>query len=84
MKNLECMTIDNRYDARNWNASTEKRTRQIINSRSRRIKRLITHAILKMIGLGLLCAACALEPAYGNITVNALYGACGIGLVIIG
>lgn len=84
MKKLECMTINNAYDSRNWNASTERRTRQIINSRSRRIKRLLSHAILKGIGLGLLCAACIIEPSYGNVAVNALYGACGVGLVIVG
>ena len=84
MKNLECITINNQFDARLWNASTEKRARQIINSRSRRIRRLITHVAIKGIGLGLLCIACVIEPSYGNIAVNALYAACGVGLVILG
>lgn len=84
MKKIECMTINNAYDSRIWNASTEKRIKANVNSRSRRIQKLATHAILKGIGLGLLCAACLIEPSYGNIAVNALYAACGVGLVIIG
>ena len=84
MKNLECMEISNKYDSRIWNASTEKRIKANVNNRSRRIKKLATHAILKGVGLGLLCVACAIEPSYGNVSVNLLYAACGVGLVIIG
>ena len=84
MKNLECMEIKNQYDSRIWNASTEKRIKANVNSRSRRIRRLVTHAILKGVGLGLLCAACMIEPSYGNVAVNALYTACGVGLIIVG
>ena len=84
MKTINCMEIKNQYDSRNWNASTEKRIKANVNNRSRRIQKLATHAILKGIGLGLLCAACAIEPSYGNVAVNALYAACGVGLVILG
>lgn len=84
MKNLECMEIKNQYDSRIWNASTEKRIKANVNNRSRRIKRLATHAVLKGIGLGLLCAACMIEPSYGNVSVNLLYVACGVGLIIVG
>lgn len=84
MKNLECMEIKNQYDSRIWNASTEKRIKANVNLRSRRIQKLAIHAILKGIGLGLLCAACVIEPSYGNVAVNVLYAACGVGLVIIG
>lgn len=84
MKNIQCMEIKNDYNSRLWNESTKRRTRQIINSRSRRIRRLATHAILKGIGLGILCAAAMIEPAYGNIAVNLLYGVVGVGLVILG
>ena len=84
MKNIQCMEINNAYDSRIWNASTEKRIKANVNSRSRRIKKLAIHAILKGIGLGLLCAACMIEPSYGNVSVNLLYVACGVGLVIIG
>lgn len=84
MKNLECMEIKNQYDSRIWNASTEKRIKANVNNRSRRIQKLVTHAILKGVGLGLLCAACMIEPSYGNVSVNLLYAACGVGLVIIG
>lgn len=84
MKTINCMEINNTYDSRIWNASTEKRIKANVNSRSRRIKRLATHAVLKGIGLGLLCAACAIEPSYGNVSVNLLYAACGVGLVIVG
>ena len=84
MKTINCMEIKNQYDSRIWNASTEKRIKANVNNRSRRIKRLATHAVLKGIGLGLLCAACTIEPSYGNVAVNALYVACGVGLVILG
>ena len=84
MKTINCMEIKNQYDSRIWNASTEKRIKANVNNRSRRIQRLVTHAILKGVGLGLLCAACAIEPSYGNVAVNALYAACGVGLVILG
>lgn len=81
---IKCMEINNAYDSRIWNASTEKRIKANISSRSRRVQKLATHAILKGIGLGLLCAACAIEPSYGNVAVNALYAACGVGLVVFG
>lgn len=81
---IQCMEINNAYDSRLWNANTEKRTRQIVNNRSRRIKKLAIHAALKGIGLGLLYAAAVIEPAYGNIAVNLLYGVAGVGLVILG
>lgn len=55
-----------------------------VNSRSRRIQKLATHLILKGVGLGLLCAACMIEPSYGNVSVNLLYAACGVGLVVVG
>lgn len=84
MKNLECIEIKNQYDSRIWNASTEKRIKANVNNRSRRIQKLATHAVLKGIGLGLLCAACMIEPSYGNVSVNLLYAACGVGLVILG
>lgn len=84
MKKIECMTINNAYDSRIWNASTEKRIKANVNSRSRRIRRLVTHAILKGIGLCFLCAACMIEPSYGNVAVNVLYAACGVGLVVFG
>ncbi|RHS68162.1 hypothetical protein DW954_02165 [Clostridium sp. AM45-5] len=84
MKNIQCMEINNAYDSRLWNASTEKRIKANVNSRSRRVKKLMTHAILKGIGLGLLCVACMIEPSYGNVAVNVLYAACGVGLVVFG
>lgn len=84
MKNLECMEIKNQYDSRIWNASTKCRIKANVNSRSRRIKKLATHAILKGIGLGLLCVACMIEPSCGNVSVNLLYAACGVGLVVFG
>lgn len=84
MKTINCMEIKNQYDSRIWNASTEKRIKANVNNRSRRIQKLATHAILKGIGLGLLCAACAIEPSYGNVAVNALYAACGVGLIVVG
>lgn len=84
MKTINCMEISNQYDSRIWNASTEKRIKANVNNRSRRIQKLVTHAILKGVGLGLLCAACMIEPSYGNVSVNLLYAACGVGLVIIG
>lgn len=84
MKNIQCMEIKNQYDSRIWNASTERRIKENVSNHSRRIKKLATHAILKGIGLGLLCAACAIEPSYGNVSVNLLYAACGVGLVIVG
>lgn len=84
MKNIQCMEINNAYDSRLWNASTEKRIKANVNSRSRRIQKLAIHAILKGIGLGLLCAACMIEPSYGNVSVNLLYVACGVGLIIVG
>lgn len=84
MKNIQCMEINNTYDSRIWNASTERRIKANVNNRSRRIQKLVTHAILKGIGLGLVCVACVIEPSYGNVAVNALYAACGIGLVILG
>lgn len=84
MKNLECMEIKNQYDSRIWNASTEKRIKANVNNRSRRIKCILAHAVLKGIGAGLLTAACVLEPACGNVSVNLLYGVVGVGLVIIG
>lgn len=86
MKNatINCMTISNQYDARKWNASTDRRTKQIISGRTRRIKRLFIHAALKGIGAGILAAACVIEPAYGNIAVNLLYGIIGVGLVVLG
>ena len=84
MKNLECMEIKNQYDSRIWNASTEKRIKAYVIIRSRRIKCILAHAVLKGIGAGLLTAACVLEPACGNVSVNLLYGVVGVGLVIIG
>lgn len=84
MKKIECMTINNAYDSRIWNASTEKRIKANVNSRSRRIRRLVTHAILKGIGLCFLCASCMIEPSYGNVAVNVLYAVCGVGLVVFG
>ncbi|SCH14787.1 Uncharacterised protein [uncultured Clostridium sp.] len=84
MKNLECMEIKNQYDSRIWNANTERRIKANVNSRSRRIQKLATHLILKGVGLGLLCAACMIEPSYGNVSVNLLYAACGVGLVVVG
>lgn len=84
MKNLEYMEIKNQYDSRIWNASTEKRIKANVNNRSRRIKCILAHAVLKGIGAGLLTAACVLEPACGNVSVNLLYGVVGVGLVIIG
>lgn len=84
MKNLEYMEINNAYDSRIWNASTKRRIKANVNNRSRRIQKLATHSVLKGVGLGLLCAACMIEPSYGNVSVNLLYAACGVGLVIIG
>ena len=84
MKNLECMEIKNQYDSRIWNASTERRIKANVNNRSRRIQKLATHAVLKGIGLCFLCAACIIEPSYGNVSVNLLYAACGVGLIIVG
>ena len=84
MKNLDCMEIKNQYDSRIWNASTEKRIKANVNNRSRRIQKLATHAVLKGIGAGLLAAACVFEPSYGNVSVNLLYAACGVGLVVFG
>lgn len=84
MKNLDCMEIKNQYDSRIWNASTEKRIKANVNNRSRRIKKLATHAIIKGIGLCLMCTACMIEPSYGNVSVNLLYAACGVGLVVFG
>ena len=84
MKTINCMEISNKYDSRIWNASTERRIKANVNNRSRRIKKLATHLILKGVGHGLLCAACMIEPSYGNVSVSLLYVACGVGLVIIG
>lgn len=84
MKNLECMEIKNQYDSRIWNASTERRIKENVNNHSRRIQKLAIHAVLKGIGLGLLCVACMIEPSYGNVSVNLLYAACGVGLIIVG
>lgn len=84
MKTINCMEINNAYDSRIWNASTEKRIKVNVNNRSRRIQKLTTHAILKGIGMGLLCAACMIEPSYGNVAVNLLYAACGVGLIVVG
>lgn len=84
MKTINCMEISNQYDSRIWNASTEKRIKANVNSRSRRIQKLATHAILKGIGLGLMCTACVIEPSYGNVSVNLLYAACGVGLIVVG
>lgn len=84
MKTINCMEISNKYDSRIWNASTEKRIKANVNSRSRRIQKLAIHAVLKGIGLGLLCAACMIEPSYGNVAVNLLYVACGVGLIVVG
>lgn len=84
MKNIQCMEIKNQYDSRIWNASTERRIKANVNNRSRRIQKLATHSVLKGVGLGLLCVACAIEPSYGNVAVNALYAACGVGLVVFG
>lgn len=81
---IQCMEISNAYNSRLWNASTEKRIKANVNSHSRRIKKLAIHAALKGIGVGLLCAATIIEPAYGNIAVNLLYGVAGVGLVILG
>ena len=84
MKNIQCIEINNAYDSRIWNASTEKRIKVNVNNRSRRIQKLATHAILKGIGMCLLCTACMIEPSYGNVAVNALYAACGVGLIVVG
>lgn len=84
MKTINCMEIKNQYDSRIWNASTERRIKANVNNRSRRIRRLATHTVLKGIGLGLVCVACVIEPSYGNVAVNALYAACGVGLVVFG
>lgn len=84
MKNIQCMEIKNQYDSRIWNASTERRIKENVSNHSRRIQKLAIHAILKGIGLGLLCAACVIEPSYGNVAVNALYAACGVGFIIVG
>jgi len=84
MKTINCMEIKNQYDSRIWNASTERRIKANVNSRSRRIQKLVTHVILKGIGMGLLCTACMIESSYGNVAVNALYAACGVGLVVFG
>ena len=84
MKTINCMEINNAYDSRIWNASTERRIKANVNNRSRRIQKLATHAVLKGIGLCLLCAACMIEPSYGNVSVNLLYAACGVGLIIVG
>lgn len=84
MKNLDCMEINNAYDSRIWNASTERRIKENVNNRSRRIQKLATHAVLKGIGLGLVCVACVIEPSYGNVSVNLLYAACGVGLIVVG